>query len=220
MAEIKIEKKSPIWPWILLAALVVAAIIYFVMASDDDGVDDDVQTEQVAYDDDGMDDVDDNDDYGQNNMESGNEDSMDGTVANYDQAIQEYSNHIGATGNMEIDHKYSYRAMTLLINAIEAKAYDLDVNLDADLEMAREKAKEVTEDPMEVDHADLIKSVGGIVTNALTTLKNQNFPNLDSQLKNVKDNLAKIETSTKTLDQKSDVNGFFKAAESLLNQMN
>lgn len=35
MAEIKIEKKSPIWPWILLAVVIVGVLIY-VFASDRD----------------------------------------------------------------------------------------------------------------------------------------------------------------------------------------
>lgn len=35
MAEIKIEKKSPIWPWILLIVIVVGILIY-VFASDRD----------------------------------------------------------------------------------------------------------------------------------------------------------------------------------------
>lgn len=33
MAEIKIEKKKPVWPWII-AVLVIAAIIYYVFCVD------------------------------------------------------------------------------------------------------------------------------------------------------------------------------------------
>lgn len=33
MAEIKIEKKKPIWPWIL-ALLLIAAIVYYVFLKD------------------------------------------------------------------------------------------------------------------------------------------------------------------------------------------
>ena len=33
MAEIKIEKKKPIWPW-FIAILVVAALIYFIFFKD------------------------------------------------------------------------------------------------------------------------------------------------------------------------------------------
>jgi hypothetical protein len=34
MAEIKIEKKKPIWPWII-ALLLIGAIVYYVFLRDD-----------------------------------------------------------------------------------------------------------------------------------------------------------------------------------------
>lgn len=34
MAEIKIEKKKPIWPWIV-AVVLIAALIYFMFLNDD-----------------------------------------------------------------------------------------------------------------------------------------------------------------------------------------
>jgi hypothetical protein len=37
MAEIRVEKKSPMWPWILVALLVIGAIVYFVFINDDNG---------------------------------------------------------------------------------------------------------------------------------------------------------------------------------------
>jgi hypothetical protein len=35
MAEIKIEKKKPVWPWILVL-LVIAALIYFIFCRDNE----------------------------------------------------------------------------------------------------------------------------------------------------------------------------------------
>ncbi|MEO8535653.1 MAG: hypothetical protein ABI441_17990 [Flavobacterium sp.] len=34
MAEIKIEKKKPIWPWVIVV-LLISAIIYFIFFRDD-----------------------------------------------------------------------------------------------------------------------------------------------------------------------------------------
>lgn len=45
MAEIKIEKKKPIWPWIL-ALLIIAAIVVFYFMGDTD-YDDDMTTDDV-----------------------------------------------------------------------------------------------------------------------------------------------------------------------------
>lgn len=34
MAEIKIEKKNPIWPWILVGVIILALILYFFVFKD------------------------------------------------------------------------------------------------------------------------------------------------------------------------------------------
>ena len=33
MAEIKIEKKAPVWPWIVLTIILVAAFVYYLVAT-------------------------------------------------------------------------------------------------------------------------------------------------------------------------------------------
>jgi hypothetical protein len=35
MAEIKIEKKKPMWPWVLVVAIIVGLIIYFLVYNTD-----------------------------------------------------------------------------------------------------------------------------------------------------------------------------------------
>jgi hypothetical protein len=206
MAEIKIEKKKPIWPWILLAVLILAAILYFVFVNnDDDDMDDDVMTEQVMEDD-GIGDQDD--------------DLNAAAVAQYNTALNKYIAFIGDTGNMGIEHEYSKGALTLLIDAVQAKADVLDIDVTADLAMARESANDILEDTYEVDHANLIKKSGAVITSALTTLQRARFPNLTNELTAVEQNLAAIKKNDQTLNQKSDVNTFFKAAETLLIKMN
>lgn len=47
MADIRIEKKKPVWPWIVLL-IVIAAIIYiFVIADDETTVNDQTNFEQI-----------------------------------------------------------------------------------------------------------------------------------------------------------------------------
>ncbi|BAO54975.1 hypothetical protein [Nonlabens marinus] len=205
MAEIKIEKKKPVWPWILLAILVLAAIIYFfVYANDEDDMDDEVLTEQVMEGD-GMDDQ--------------SDDLNTAAISQFETALENYSTYIGDTGQMSIDHEYSNGALLLLIDAVQAKADVHDVEVTADLREARESAKQIMENPYKVNHADLIKQSGGIITRALSTLQKEKFPNLTNELSAVEQNLADIIKSEKTLNQKTDVNTFFKAAESLLLKM-
>ena len=47
MTEIKVEKKTPIWPWIL-AALIIAALIYFLTREDEETNHDEVEVEETS----------------------------------------------------------------------------------------------------------------------------------------------------------------------------
>jgi hypothetical protein len=200
MAEIKIEKKQTIWPWILLALLAIAAIFYFVSQNDDE-TDTLETTEEVIV-------VED-------------EDNMDAAlVANYDSAIEKYSMYIGNDGKMGIDHEYSNDALNYLIDAVIAKAAVLDVDIAVDLDKAEENAEKITKNPYKVTHANLIKNSGMIITNALATIQNSKYPNLSNELSEVKTAVSSIKTKTETLEQKETVKSFFRAAEALLIKMN
>lgn len=193
MAEIKIEKKKSIWPWIILVLLALGLIWYFFMRENDTRVDDEpVVTEQVAEE------YDDADSYS---------------------AIAIYSAFIADTDRMGVDHEYSKGALFHLIDAVEEKADVLDVDVRADLDEARKNASEITEDPEKLNHADLIKKSGNIIVRALTTLQTAKFPTLTTDVANVNTAVNEIDASVKTLDQKDKVNNFFKSAESLLLKM-
>ncbi|MFO8146565.1 MAG: hypothetical protein R6U03_04180 [Gillisia sp.] len=48
MAEIKIRKKSPIWPWILLLIVIILGVVYYLYYIGDDLTDtDDSTLEQI-----------------------------------------------------------------------------------------------------------------------------------------------------------------------------
>jgi hypothetical protein len=52
MAEIKITKKTPIWPWILLLLIVIAGIIfyfYYTDSKDDDVLDTSTTEKEVTF---------------------------------------------------------------------------------------------------------------------------------------------------------------------------
>lgn len=53
MAEIKVEKKKPVWPWILAALIILAIILYFVLndneAEDDLMEDDNMEEVETTF---------------------------------------------------------------------------------------------------------------------------------------------------------------------------
>jgi hypothetical protein len=196
MAEIKIEKKKPIWPWVLLALIVLALILFFSFKDSDNRAeieaDNSEVTEMVIE------------------VESR-------TIAA--EAIANYSAYLADSGKMGIDHVYSSGALHYLIDAVEATGNMLEVDIKADLDEARANANEIKEEPYDINHADLIKKSGISIVRALTTMQEAKFPDLAKEVVNIDEALSAIDKVELTLDQKDDVKNFFNLAESLLVKM-
>ncbi|WP_179345814.1 hypothetical protein [Winogradskyella ursingii] len=202
MAEIKIEKKKPIWPWILLALLILA-LIFFLMQGDDD-VTDDINDDDVEM-------IDDD-----NTMDNND------TVMISDMAaskISAYNEYLSDNGEMGIDHEYSFAVLSKLIDATEALANSVDVNIDADLNEARTQTASIKEDPIETDHANKIMKAGNTVVRALRKIQSQKYPSLASSCTQLQNSIMEIEPGTETLNQKEDVKDFFEQAGELLTKM-
>jgi hypothetical protein len=206
MAEIKIEKKKPIWPWIILV-LVILAILYFLVFADDGDDDDidDVTTEQVEE-------------------ETTWEDDTETTTWEEEsdsigQGVQSYLTYISDESKMGIDHEYTNNALIELMNAVQAKADDMNYDISADMESVRMEAKKITEDPMATTHANTIKSAGTKLANILQKMQQEKFPNLNNDVQEVMTAAKNIKGSEQTLNQKDQVNKFFNKAGDLLRKM-
>lgn len=206
MAEIGIEKKKPIWPWIILV-LVILAILYFLFFADGDETDDleDTNTEQVE---------DTTSAWGTEARDAG-----DTLTGNYGQGVQAYISHVGDKSRMGIDHEYTNNALIQLRNAVESKAREENVDIEADMQEVRQTAEEITQDPQSTQHANKIKSAGENLTNALEKIQQEKYPDLSSDVEDVRNALQEIDPSVQTLEQKDNVNSFFDEAADLLQKM-
>lgn len=196
MAEIKIKKKAPIWPWIL-GLLIVGALVYFlVFANNTDDVDDltTTTTDQVVED-----------------TIVNNRNDMNREISE----IAAYNNYV-SDPDMDLDHQYSSNALEQLIAATQAIADKLNVDISADLSSAKSKAQEITENPASLKHADMIKDAGQSISKALKTIQSEKYPDLQSQYNEVEMAVSNIKKNTPTLDQKDEVRGFFTKAGNLL----
>src|SRR5690606_37352673 len=115
MAEIKIKKKAPIWPWIVGAFIVGILIYLLVFANDDDDVDDVTvdDTEQVIV-----------------------TDTIP-AATEYEgiNEVNDYNTFMGDQ-SMDVSHEYSSTALTKLIAATKATATELNVDVNAHLSKA------------------------------------------------------------------------------------
>lgn len=109
MAEIKIEKKKPVWPWIVLVLLALGLIWYFYMRNTDNRViDNDIVGQQVDT-------------------------TVNENMDTYS-SLDLYSSFIADTTKMGVDHEYSMDALNRLIDAVEEKSYTHNVDLTTDLD--------------------------------------------------------------------------------------
>lgn len=211
MAEIKIKEKKPIWPWILLA-LVILALLFFLLQDDDDVTDDYDSDDIEMIDDNDMDDDDMDDDTMDNNTTARLSDSADSKIA-------EYNTYVSENMDMDINHEYSNAVLSRLINATEALANSLDVDINADLEEARAQTASITKDPYDTDHANKIKQAGNTIVRGLKKIQTQKFPSMTKECTELQNAIMDINTQTLTLNQKQDVKAFFKQAGELLTNM-
>lgn len=197
MTEIKIEKKKPVWPWIL-ALLVVAAVVFFVFFWDKEPVQDVIQenTETTTA-------------------------TTDQTTTTPNSAVTAYVDFIrGSEQNMELDHEFSNEALTKLIAATESKAADLNYDISANMSQVREHAQHITEDPYETTHANSISQAAVTLGGTLQGMQQQAYPELADQADRVNAAANAIDPNQLTLDQKDAVKTFFNEAAVLLENMN
>ena len=195
MAEIKIKKKAPIWPWIVGAFIVGILIYLLVFANDNDDVDDvkDDDTEQVIV-----------------------TDTVPETPAYAGiNEVNDYNTYVNDQ-NMDVSHEYSSTALTKLIAATKAAAAELNVDVNANLAKAETLAQELTKDPESLKHSNKIKEAGQSITQALKSIQEAKFPDLQSQYMEVETAVSNIKTDIATLEQKDAVKGFFNKASNLL----
>jgi len=200
MAEIRVEKKSPMWPWILIGLLILGVILYFVFFHDDNGTDradGPVVTEQR------------DDDRTQRDRPVNNQ-----TVASYVTFVQE------GDREMTLDHAYSNEALKRLTDATKAMADEVNVNVERDLSVVRENARGIQEDPFETTHANKIRASAEKLSDALMTIQREAFPNLSNQASAVREAAMSIDPQELALEQRNEIKSFYDRAADLLRQMN
>jgi hypothetical protein len=200
MAEIKIEQKKHLWPWLLLGLVIVALLLYFLLFRDN-GKNTEAVTEA---------------DYITNTNEPdllGVKDN-NGTVAAYVSFVR------NDTNKMSLDHAYTNEALLKLIEATSAKANEVGYEVQADIEKVKEYAKMISSDPFETTHADNIRKAGDILTNVLQNIQKTKYPGLTNEVEELKSASESIKLGVLTLEQKDAVKNYFAKASDLLQKMN
>lgn len=142
----------------------------------------------------------------------------------FDDLYTEYETYTASmTGEMGLDHEFSHNALNQLANTTMALAsahgMQADLNVKKQVQMIKQKAEDITKDPMATTHADDIKTAGMAISSILSQIQKAHYPGLDDATAEVVTAAENIDRSTLTLDQKKDVRTFFGSARVLLKGM-
>ena len=163
MAEIKIEKKKLIWPWILLALVVIAVLIYFLAFRDDadrDHAENRIEAPKTSE-----------------PIDTKTSEPIDIktdpiNVNENNSTAEAYVSFVETSNQtMTLDHAYTNEALSKLTDATKAMAKELGYEVQADIEKAKEYAEMITKDPFETTHADNIRKAGDILTQVLQNIQ-------------------------------------------------
>jgi hypothetical protein len=200
MAEIKIEQKKQLWPWVLLGVVIVVLLLYFLVFRDNGkNMEAVIVTDSVAN---------------TNEPVAMAMKENNGTVAAYVDFVE------NSKGNMGLDHEYTNEALLKLIEATNAKADELGFEVQADMEKAKEYAKMITTDPFETTHADNIRKADDILADVLQNIQTANYPGLADEAAALKSASESIKPGVLALEQKNAVKDYFEKAADLLQKMN
>lgn len=191
MTEIKIEKKKPVWPWVLLGLGVIALLIYFLTPDQKEGVEEGQDTADLI---------------------SVNENNSN--VVAFVSFVDDDRNKMG------LDHAYTNEALSKLTEATNAMADEIGYSVRADMDQVKEYANKITNDPFETTHADNIRKAADILTNVLQNMQQAKYPGLTNEVAELRNASAAINPDVLTLDQKDVVKSFFNKAADLLEKMN
>jgi hypothetical protein len=200
MAEIKIEKKRLVWPWILSGLGLIAVLIYFLAFYNNNSYINEVpKTHDLIV-------------TKETDLISVKENNS--TVAAYVTFIENSDKKMG------LDHEYTNEALLKLIEATNAMAGEVGYEVRADLEKVKEYAEMITKDPFVTTHADNIRKADDILTKVLQNIQKAKYPGLTNEVAELKIASESIKPEVLTLDQKNEVKAFFSKAADLLQKMN
>lgn len=208
MAEIKIEKKKPVWPWILLIIVILAIIAYLVYENqNDDDYIDDVDSEQI----------DDVDTYENNDSIY---DSSDNSYGNSNNAVMKYSEVLMDSSRVGTDSTLTKSILQKFADAVVYKAEQYNIASSTPLKTLRDFSDGMNSLDGNQNLMQTTKNVTSNATMILETIQTKQFPDMRMQITELKTLSDKINSTAVLQKQKNNLNLFFGKANDILKNMN
>ena len=234
MAEIRIEKKKPVWPW-LVGILGLLLLGWLAV----DLIDKDNEPELLVEDEQNFPDLSTTpmeDEYyiGPNGepesyesiarnpepMERLDESTVD--RKQYNQRIDALTRLVAdMQGDMGLGHEFSHSVLTRLANltVMTAREHGMasDINARQQADMIKQQADRIMKDWDSGEHADAIRKAAMSITDMMQSIQTRHYPDAAGKVEAARQAAMDIDPATLTLDQKDKVKTFYERAyESLM----
>ena len=215
MTEIKIEKKKPVWPWILLILIILGIVAYFVYA--EGGIDD--------FQDDGTDDV-----YNEKVMDTSHLSSSNRSLQNadgtYGSSYDSYSAFAGSitdSTRIAVDSSYTKRAFANLAKVVVKKADENDVADSpalTDLRAFSVLIIGISKTSTRIENVKNFKTACDKVAKVLGDIQEKSYPSLKEDASQINQMAADISPSVSMADQQHKMTAFLHKTRDILQAMN
>jgi len=207
MAEIKIEKKSPIWPWILLLIAVIAMAVYFVYYNNSFNENNKVENES------------------RDTISNSYEHPSTVPHMEFNTVVQEFTSSIADSTRIGMDATYTKTAIINLAKVVTLKAEEANLQSSNALEnlktysnqMDGTKASEVNKNSMMEEN---FKTVFNDIVLVLESIQTQSYPSLKNEVSELKQTSNNIDNKVAIKEQQNTIQAFFIKARTVVNNMN
>ncbi len=240
MAEIRVEKRKPIWPWILAGLAALAIVIFLVAGNDNDRNRDRNQSaaydSERNYDNDAMDNTRGTADR-DNTYNSGDRDNIGNrdrnAVADNPQndrsgmsnnngdrkEVAEFVNYVRTDLRDEtLDHKNLTRAFNELRDATQSIAEMTGYPKDS-IADPKDFVDMIDKESFEEQNAEKIRRTADVFADHLQKMQRAKFPQLRADALQLVESSKKISTSQPAIDQSAEIRSFLAEAADLVEKM-
>jgi len=210
MAEIKIEKKKPIWPWIILIFIILIGIYFFWSNNDENLISDPLDKDTISSVEELF-----NVELLDNDSEVLYEGNY-GTVRN-EQAIADYLEFVD-NNNHSAEESYYRSSFSKLIAATQRVAEIEGVDVSNNISAAKGNTDKISNATME----STIEQVSGAadeVSTALKRIQQNEFANLSAEMERVEKAASEIDGNQSLNSEQADIDMFLDSSAKILAKM-
>jgi hypothetical protein len=200
MAEIKIEKKKPVGPWVLVGLVVLALIVYFGMFHDNDTV----EPEEFVTQENNISDI------NQTNLLDVKENNI--TVAEFVRFVK--------SDSIRLSLEHTNKALVKLTEATNAMAVEVGYDVGPYLDTLKESNEMVANERFESAKAKNIRMAAENSAKALENIQLAKYPWLSEEVEDLKSASMAINPDAPVVEQKDAVHDYFAKAADILEKMN